>query len=84
MTLEQVRDLLHPVSLFGKFLDAVGLLIQLPADGLALVTGLDKRTVDDARKGAVINNYGGYLKEHLNVYMSYQWVTYIYIYIEGI
>ena len=68
MTLEQVRDLLHPLSLFSKFLDGVGLLIQLLADGLALLAGLDTCRVDhDARRGAVINNYAGYLKEHLNV-----------------
>ena len=46
VTLEQVRDLLHPLSLFGEFLDAVGLVLELLADALALVAGLETHTAD--------------------------------------
>lgn len=41
---EQFGDLVHPFPLVAQLLDAIGLLIHFLADGLELVTGLDRHT----------------------------------------
>ena len=42
MGLQLLWDLLHPITLLGKLLNAVGFLVQFHADGLALFTCLEQ------------------------------------------